>query len=221
MPRRNRVDPWGDLHATPERGMFTGNRGCLVDDTEQVVRHHRGNLWITCLTSYRGWRVDLARPSRWTPIFFLDEVVALAAGHRPCGLCRRAAYESYREAVGTAYARTCTAGVLNGLLADERLRRGRGLDRAGDRRLWRADAAGLPDGVVYVDEGVARVVRGGRSLAFGFSGWQRPGERPTGQVDVLTPPTSVAALAQGYEPGWHPSAAGPATRSPVPGSLDE
>ena len=27
MPLRNRVDPWGELHATPERGTMMGNRG--------------------------------------------------------------------------------------------------------------------------------------------------------------------------------------------------
>jgi hypothetical protein len=32
VPRRNRVDPAGDLHAVAARGMFTGNRRCLVDD---------------------------------------------------------------------------------------------------------------------------------------------------------------------------------------------
>ena len=90
MPRRNRVDPWGDLHAVSARGLFTGNRGCIVDEREQVVRHHRSStLWITCLTEFRDWRVPLARPNRWTPIFFLDDAVALAAGHRPCATCRR------------------------------------------------------------------------------------------------------------------------------------
>jgi hypothetical protein len=70
MPRRNRVDPWGDLHAVSARGLFTGNRGCIVDEREQVVRHHRSStLWITCLTEFRDWRVPLARPNRWTPIF--------------------------------------------------------------------------------------------------------------------------------------------------------
>ena len=100
MPRRNRVDPWGDLHAARGRGLFTGNRGCLVDDGGEVVRHHRSSLWIACLTSYRGWRWPLADPGRWTPIFFLDDAVALAAGHRPCGLCRRDDHRSYRDAVG-------------------------------------------------------------------------------------------------------------------------
>ena len=103
MPRRNRVDPWGDLHAVSARGLFTGNRGCIVDEREQVVRHHRSpTLWITCLTEFRDWRVPLARPNRWTPIFFLDDAVALAAGHRPCATCRRDMYRSYRDAVDPA-----------------------------------------------------------------------------------------------------------------------
>ena len=29
-------------------------------------------------------------PGRWTPLFFWDEAVAFAAGHRPCALCRHA-----------------------------------------------------------------------------------------------------------------------------------
>src|SRR3954452_12883878 len=92
VPRRNRVDPWGALHAVAPRGLFTGNRGCVVDDHENVVRHHGSQLWITCLTAFRGWRWPLARPRRWTPLFFLDDAVALAAGHRPCATCRRADY---------------------------------------------------------------------------------------------------------------------------------
>jgi hypothetical protein len=82
-PRRNRVDPWGDLHAVNARGVFTGIRGCVVDDRVQVVRHHGSTLWIICRTAYRGWRWPPARPRRWTPLFFLDDAVALAAGAPP------------------------------------------------------------------------------------------------------------------------------------------
>src|SRR5262245_55075853 len=100
---RSVVDPWGDLHAVSARGLFTGNRGCIVDKHEQVVRHHRSStLWITCLTEFRDWRVPLARPNRWTPIFFLDDAVALAAGHRPYATCRCEMYRSYRDAVDPA-----------------------------------------------------------------------------------------------------------------------
>lgn len=210
MPRRNRVDPWGDLHAVEERGLFTGNRGCLVNDAEEVVRHHRGQLWITCVTVFRDWRVGLARPGRWTPIFFLDDAVALAAGHRPCGLCRREAYVSYRDAVTRAgrIDRPLRANDLNRRLASERHNAGRGIDRATDRLLWSAEIDRLPVGTVIVDrDRRPELVLDDRLVTFTFEGWIRPEERPSrGEVQVLTPPTSVAALAHGFTPALHPTA---------------
>lgn len=38
MPRQNRVDPFGNLHAKPERGALMGNRGCLHDDCGSLGR---------------------------------------------------------------------------------------------------------------------------------------------------------------------------------------
>jgi hypothetical protein len=212
-PRRNRVDPWGDLHAVPERGLFTGNRGPLVDDARRLARHHASNLWITCVTAFREWRHPLDQPHIWTPLFFLDDAVALAAGHRPCAFCRPQAYRDYRDAVSTWLGRDTPvlAHELNRGLAAERLRRGGGIDRAGDRKLWTAPAADLPDGTVIVaaagsDVGEPRLVLGDRTLAFGFGGWSSPTPRPLGQVRVLTPRTSVAALRSGFAPVLHPSA---------------
>jgi hypothetical protein len=210
VPRRNRVDPWGDLHAVAPRGLFTGNRGCVVDDHERVVRHHGSQLWITCVTKFRDWRFPLARPRRWTPLFFLDEAVALAAGHRPCATCRRADYTAYRDAVTRALdAPSPLLGAqLNARLHAERHRRGRGLDRAGDRIVWSARYAELPDGTVVVapDRGCQLVI-GDRLRRFSFDGWLSATPRPrAGEAMVLTPPTSFAALVQGYQPLLHPSA---------------
>lgn len=208
-PRQNRVDPFGDLHAVHERGLFTGNRGCLVDDTGRLARHHNGQLWIVCVTSYKDWRSPLAAPRRWTPIFFLDEAVALAAGHRPCGLCRREDYISYRDAVRASFddARLLSANDLNRMLSGERLNRGRGLSRAADRKIWTARIEDLPDGTVIVgDDSQPILVVADRLWRFGFEGWKRPRPRPaTGPARVLTPPTSVAALSNGYAPTLHPS----------------
>lgn len=36
----------------------------------------------------------------YTDLFFLDEAVALAAGDRPCGECRRADFNAFRAALG-------------------------------------------------------------------------------------------------------------------------
>ena len=52
-------------------------------------------------TEFRGWRHPLDQPHRWTPPFCLDDAVALAARHRPCALCRRDAYRTYRDALTT------------------------------------------------------------------------------------------------------------------------
>lgn len=210
MPRQNRVDPFGDLAAVAARGMFTGNRGCLVDESETVVRHHRGSLWITCLLAFRGWRHPLAAPRIWTPVFFLDDAVALAAGHRPCGECRRDEYRAFQAGVTTAIGAAEPVGAteLNRRLAGERLRRGSGIDRAGDRRLWVSDVAALPSGTVIVFGGVAHLVTGAAVQPFSFAGWGPPTATPTGPVDVLTPPTSVLALANGFTPTLHPTAVG-------------
>ncbi len=208
-PRRNRVDPWGDLHAVSARGMFTGNRGCVVDDRERVVRHHGSTLWIICRTAYRDWRWPLARPRRWTPLFFLDDAVALAAGHRPCATCRREDHTAYRDAVTRAVGgpRPIRAVELNQRLHRERHRTGRGLVRAGDRMLWTAPLPQIPDGVVVVGaDGICKLVLGDRLLPFSFDGWLAPQPRSAGTATILTPPTTVLALGHGYRPILHPTA---------------
>ena len=208
MTRQNRVDPWGDLHADPARGLFTGNRGCLVDDERRLVRHHHSStLWITCVLRFRDWRHPLDQPHRWTPLFFLDDAVALAAGHRPCAFCRRADYTAYRDAV-SGDGPALKAIELDRRLAAERLRRGRGLSRAADRPLWRARPPTSRPGAVVLDRSGRAGLLGDRTWQpFGFGGWGAPGRPPAGEVDVLTPPTSVAALAAGFHPTLHPSAA--------------
>jgi hypothetical protein len=143
-------------------------------------------------------------------LFFLDDAVALAAGHRPCAFCRRDAYRSYREAVARALPAEEHVGAveLNGRLAAERLWPGVGLQRAVHRKRWVAPFDALPDGAVIVDRGGdARLVLGDRTLAFAHTGWTSPKVRPPhGTAQVLTPPTSVAALCHGFEPVLHPSA---------------
>jgi hypothetical protein len=192
--------------------MFTGNRGCLVDEDRRLVRHHQGQLWIICVTSYKDWKSPLDRPRHWTPIFFLDDAVALAAGHRPCGLCRYRDYHVFRAAVqtGLGLSEPPSASELNRMLAGERLRRGGGLSRAGDRFVWSADIATIPDGTVIVGEdGDPKLVVGDSLYVFSFDGWESPSPRPgSGQVDVLTPRTSVIALGNGYSPVLHRSAYG-------------
>jgi len=45
MPRQNRVTPYGELIAVPDRGMFWGNRGPLLDREGRLARYSRGQAW--------------------------------------------------------------------------------------------------------------------------------------------------------------------------------
>jgi hypothetical protein len=104
MPRQNRVTPTGQIVAHPGRGMFMGNRGCLHDEAGNLVRTHTSQeAWVTCALEFRGRKRKLMRRGYYTELFFLDEAVALAAGHRPCGECRRSDYNRFTESWTAAF----------------------------------------------------------------------------------------------------------------------
>src|SRR5688572_19950425 len=89
MPHRNRVTPFGEIVAMPERGTLMGNRGVLLGDDGWHRRDWQVRRWIACRLEVKGRRRPIRQPRRWTELFFLDEATALAAGHRPCAECRR------------------------------------------------------------------------------------------------------------------------------------
>ena len=85
MTLQNRVTPLGDLVADSARGLVYGNRGCLHDAQGRIRRRFAVKRWIACRLEFRDRRRSpLQQPGRYTELFFLDEVTALAAGHRPC-----------------------------------------------------------------------------------------------------------------------------------------
>ena len=90
MPLQNRVDPDGNLIAVAARGTLMGNRGGRfhTDDKKLTSRRWVSRQWICCVLDFHGRHRDVWGHS-YTELFFLDEVTALAAGHRPCFECRR------------------------------------------------------------------------------------------------------------------------------------
>ena len=74
MALQNRVTPFGDIVAIPERGMFTGNRGIIHDpDTRTLLRRRwASKAWIVCLCAYKGVRRAVMARRSWTELFFLD-----------------------------------------------------------------------------------------------------------------------------------------------------
>lgn len=190
MPLQNRVAPSGELIATPARGTFMGNRGVLHDERRRIVRHANSNLWIVCLLEFKDRRLEIMRPARYTQLFFLDEAVALAAGHRPCAECRRPAYRGYLDAVGIG-----GAPELN-----QRLRESRPAVRPV------TPVADLPDGTFVADGADFRLVWRGALHRWTPDGYVDPVAATDAPLPVVTPALSVTALARGYPVSVHPSA---------------
>ena len=202
MPLANRVTPFGALVAVAERGTLMGNRGGRIhDDSRRIAgRPWTSRRWIACELAWKDVRRQVMGRG-YTELFFLDEVTALAAGHRPCFFCRRQEALAFAAAVaaGQGASRPMSTDAIDRVLHAERL------DGRAKRR-HRLAAAALPDGAVIASAGEALVVRGTTMLTWTAAGWQPGGARPTGVVDVLTPPLVLAALGAGYRPRWHASA---------------
>ena len=189
-PHRNRVTPLGDIVATPLRGAWMGNRGILHNGTD-VVAFHRSKLWIICALHYRGWRAAQWQPGHYTVLFLHDEAVALAAGHRPCALCRRGSYTAFKTAAGVP---EVSAKRLDDLLHAERLVAG-----THRRRLHALAWEQLPDGAFVVQDDSPALVLRDRLVPWSAAGYGAPIPRPGRNVaSVITPPSTIAALAAGY-----------------------
>jgi hypothetical protein len=220
-PLQNRVTPFGEIVAIPERGTMMGNRGILHDGRQTLRRRWAGRAWICCVLEFQGRRDPVMAPGHYTRLFFLDEPTALAAGHRPCAYCRRSEYAAFRDAwaAGNPHlglGAAPSAAEIDRRLHEERLARSDGRPESGGRgkRLHPADLAALPDGVMFVDAGAAdsqadpRPDLAGAALlrwrdevwAWSAAGYRRGGPVHAGPVLTLTPPSIVAALAAGYAP---------------------
>jgi hypothetical protein len=209
-PLQNRVLPTGEIVSHPARGMLMGNRGCIHNPDQTLgVTRWRTKMWISCVLYWRGRRLEVMPPrSRWTALFFLDEVTALAAGHRPCGYCRRADHQWLAGCwqVAAGLAGPPRAAQLDQWLHAERV------DRHTRAQIRRPVAAGdLPDGAMAWHDGGPALCSRGRLLPWSFDGYGSPVRvRPQDRLELMTPPSLVAALAAGYRPLVHPSA-GPTT----------
>lgn len=214
MPLQNRVDPFGSIKAHAARGLFTGNRGILHDPATKTLSSRRwtSKAWIVCACDYKGQkREPMGRNATgggagWTELFFLDEVTALAAGHRPCFLCRRDAATRFATAfaAGQRLPRV-SAPQMDAILHAQRLASAPKAPRPSC-----ADPATLPDGAMLSTDTKAFAVRAGRLLPWRFEGYGPPlspgAARDLGTPRILTPPATVAALASGYSPVWHATA---------------
>jgi hypothetical protein len=202
-PMRNRVTPLSDIVAIDLRGAWLGNRGILHQGTE-IVRFHGSNLWIICALRHKDWRLPQWAAGHFTVLFFHDEAVALAAGHRPCALCRRDAYNSYR----TAWANGLGTPVPLAKDIDHQLHGERIVRGSHRRRVHPMDWHTVPSGAFVRAAGRPAIVLDDVIIPWSDHGYESATPRPAaGTVEVITPPSSLAVLRAGYRPQIDISAA--------------
>jgi len=197
-----------------------GNRGILHDDQRQLGNSRwTHSHWIICLTEFKNRHRQVMAPRHYTELFFMDEAVALAAGHRPCAECRRADFNRYVAAVAEASGQPpARASVLDRQLHAERVHRNRRQKthslrlseipdgamvhcpaRTSDIRLRQANKLLLWRTEGYIDDGTTISDTGNRE-----SGNKKIDADQV--IEVLTPPVSVLALRAGYRPVIYPGA---------------
>jgi hypothetical protein len=196
---QNRVTPFGEIIATPARGTMMGNRGVLHDENKRLGRARwKHNNWVNCVLSFRGRRRTIMTPNRYTELFFLDEAVALAAGHRPCGECRRERYRAYMD----LWAAHCAdLGPATPKDVDRALQRARIDPTVKGQRRYEAALDGLPDGAFIALGQTAFLIQGDLLRPYDPSGYGPAAARPRGTtVTVLTPEPTIRILRAGYRP---------------------
>ncbi len=194
MAERNRVTPLGDIVEAPLRGAWTGNRGQLHKGHE-IVRFHGGDLWIICALQFRGRWNKQWQPGHYTFLYFHDEAVAFAAGHRPCAECRRDSYKAYQVAWAAELGvDPPSAQQINRQLHGERIVKG-----THRRRLHAMPWRGLPDGAFVSIDYAPYLVFGDEIIEWTTGGYSTRRARPAvGDADVITPPSNVAVIRAGY-----------------------
>ncbi|MCQ3972487.1 MAG: hypothetical protein DPW09_03455 [Anaerolineae bacterium] len=207
MPYQNRVTPFGQIIAVPERGTMMGNRGILHDASGQLKQGWATKAWIICSLALRSGRqpLQMMAPGHYTPLFFLDEATALAAGHRPCAECRRPAYTRFKSLWLQANADLIPQpnppiAAIDAILHRERLTERR------EKRVYQAPLADLPIGTFITLDAAAFLVWEKSLLCWSPAGYVERVTQPGHTlVSVLTPASVVKTLAAGYVPKVHPS----------------
>lgn len=204
MPLQNRVDPFGRIFRSPARGTFFGNRGALHNENREIVRQFKCQRWIACVLEFKGRKRTVMSPGRYTELFFLDEAVAFAAGHRPCAECRWKSYKAFQTAwmqwKNTLFLDSARAPQIDVELHVSRI------EKAGTKVTYEADLDTLPNGCFVKIDSQAYLLWEDALALWTPERYTSRDRRPRGLiVTVLTPRPIVECFRQGYQPETHVS----------------
>ena len=154
-----------------------GNRGGAFHRRDRTlgVRRWATRQWICCRLDFNDRHRAIMQPGRYTELFFLDEATAMAAGHRPCGECRR---QDFLWFAGLWAQTNGTAGRAMAEDMDLVLH----AERAGEgqvKRTYHAAIESLPGGAFVRWQGEPHLVLAGWLLPWDFAGYGAPIERPS------------------------------------------
>jgi hypothetical protein len=205
MPLQNRVAPDGTVFANFARGGFMGNRGGQMHDVHRQLTRRRWvtRQWISCVLQYKDRHETIMAPGRYTQLFFLDEATALAAGHRPCALCRRSDFLTFQSLWQNVHGLNVKpkAPDIDRQLHAERV------DEARQKRVFQASLRDLPSGVIVRSQEQMVLLWRGLNLPWTPAGYLAPITlQADASVDVLTPRSIVRLLKAGYLPRGGPGA---------------
>jgi len=142
----------------------------------------------------------------YTELFFLDEVTALSAGHRPCFECRRKAANDFAEKWGkiAGFDARARAGDMDRQLHLERVK----TQKTGNYP--RRDVSNLPDGTMILWQDQPAAIKDNQLLPWTIEGYGPAIAKPLRfDVEVLTPLCTLKVLNAGYQPLFHRSHHGP------------
>jgi hypothetical protein len=197
---QNRVNPFGEIIRTIDRGAWLGNRGVLHNDKQEIVRSYKIKAWITCVLEFKGRHREVMQPNRWTELFFLDEATAFSAGHRPCFQCRYMDHQRFKTYwlkgnpelgfnMKTPISKIDDIIQLERITADQ------------SKVTYKEKLAVLPNGTFVSYQDNAYLVNGGKLYLWTSAGYEKPiafPDLPT--LWVLTPKSIVNMFSVGYLP---------------------
>ncbi len=206
MPLQNRADPLGNIIANTARGTLMENRGRLHNEHKQIgQKRWTTQSWVTCTLSFGGRKRELMAPDNYTELFFLDEATALAAGHRPCGECRRENHKAFVAAWKSGHGLTedhrLTVKDIDTVMHRERR------EPIEDRSP--ADLNSIPDGAMVANlTGQVWIKWTGGYYPWSFDGYGSRQGNLDNPVILVTPASTTSALRAGYSVAIHPSLSG-------------